>query len=510
MDSYPPGFAGGVKALAEEARLWVYAQAHQHPEDADARFTRMETIQGELLAQGVLGDDPCQQLHDMATSTGAVTLCRTLGMEGLDGRLEDFEHACTPLPSEVSGKLWRQTQQLFWAAASFACADVTSDAQAVNEEERKYHRQARRIGGLGKNASSRLAPMKDDVYAREVAAVMPAVVISVSGCMDSQTSADVSNTASFGLPSDAGPGGAGGACTSAMIKALAETSDHTWVSLLKRMREILDGKYTQIPILSSSKQMDLNIPVKLVGCDSGRRRALLVGINYVGSNCELKGCHNDVETMRRFLVDHGFAEGDLRILLDDGDHEAPTRVNIMEGLKSLSNGAEAGDSLFFHYSGHGSSVPDEDGDEADGKDEVLCPVDYDKGGMLRDDEIYLLLVAPLKEGVSLTCVLDCCHSGTIIDLPFVFKADDGNLEAASSGTVGMSQNADFDFGKIMEVARAHPALAAGVALVASAVYFAKGPDNAQKFAGYLTSVAASDDPMSALKAGAGRMLSFLK
>ncbi|KAE9446983.1 hypothetical protein C3L33_21141, partial [Rhododendron williamsianum] len=52
----------------------------------------------------------------------------------------------------------------------------------------------------------------------------------------------------------------------------------------------------------------------------------------------------------------------------------------------LMEGCQSGDSLVFFYSGHGSQVPDFDGDEADGFDESLCPVDYtrkEKYSMMR-------------------------------------------------------------------------------------------------------------------------------
>ena len=42
-------------------------------------------------------------------------------------------------------------------------------------------------------------------------------VVLLSGCKDSQESADVSDTTEFGLPKSAGPGGAGGACTNALL-----------------------------------------------------------------------------------------------------------------------------------------------------------------------------------------------------------------------------------------------------------------------------------------------------
>lgn len=90
------------------------------------------------------------------------------------------------------------------------------------------------------------------------------------------------------------------------------------------------------------------------------------------------------------------------------------------------DGASAGDSLFLHYSGHGASKVDTSGEEEDGMDEVMLPCDFmeedqgPKGGkrVIYDDDIFDLVVAPLKKGVSLVAVMDCCHSGTLMDLPY--------------------------------------------------------------------------------------------
>ena len=37
--------------------------------------------------------------------------------------------------------------------------------------------------------------------------------------------------------------------------------------------------------------------------------------------------------------------------------------------------------------GHGGQQPDEDGDEEEGMDETLIPVDFDKNGHIIDDDI---------------------------------------------------------------------------------------------------------------------------
>jgi hypothetical protein len=169
---------------------------------------------------------------------------------------------------------------------------------------------------------------------------------------------------------------------------------------------------------------------------SGRHRALFIGINYVGSSAELRGCINDVVTMQKMLGNLGFDLSDFRSLTEDagisGHAGLPTKANILAQLDWLVEGAAAGDTLFLHYSGHGTSVEDRSGDEDDGKDEALVPLDYETAGIIVDDDIYEMVAGRLADGVRLTAVLDCCHSGTLMDLPYMFTATGDNLAAGSA------------------------------------------------------------------------------
>ena len=61
--------------------------------------------------------------------------------------------------------------------------------------------------------------------------------------------------------------------------------------------------------------------------------------------------------------------------------------------------AQPDDSLFLLYSGHGGSQRDGSGDEADGRDEYMCPVDISSGARILDDELKALLSDNLPEGV---------------------------------------------------------------------------------------------------------------
>jgi hypothetical protein len=140
------------------------------------------------------------------------------------------------------------------------------------------------------------------------------------------------------------------------------------------------------------------------------KKALLVGINdYPGTFSDLMGCVNDVENMEDLLVSlFGFARESIVIITD----RDATTINILKALEMLVHGAQPGDLLIFHYSGHGSQVPDRHGDEPDRLDETICPVDFDwKENVIRDDD-FSRIFDTLDPEVHLEVFLDSCHSGT--------------------------------------------------------------------------------------------------
>lgn len=144
------------------------------------------------------------------------------------------------------------------------------------------------------------------------------------------------------------------------------------------------------------------------------KRALLVGCNYPGTNAALSGCIGDVHGWKGVLEDiYDFDPNNIKVLIDtDSAYEQPTGRNIKAALKELVSISKDGDILFFHFSGHGVQVPDDDPDEeADGMDEALCPCDFN---MIIDDDIREI-ITPLDPGCKFTFVSDCCHSGGMLD-----------------------------------------------------------------------------------------------
>jgi hypothetical protein len=149
-----------------------------------------------------------------------------------------------------------------------------------------------------------------------------------------------------------------------------------------------------------------------------------VGINYEDNRrARLRGCVNDARSMMTLLKRNGYPDdGSHMLLLSDernrGGEYQPTTENILKAFRWLMKDVRRGDVLFFHFSGHGGQVPDKSGHETDGYNETILPVDFERRGQITDDVLWGGLVYDLPEGARLTALMDMCHSGTGLDLPY--------------------------------------------------------------------------------------------
>lgn len=128
--------------------------------------------------------------------------------------------------------------------------------------------------------------------------------------------------------------------------------------------------------------------------------------------------------MKYLLVNRfHFPDSSILMLTDEetDTYKRPTKHNIQMAMQWLVQGVQPGDSLVFHFSGHGLQQRNYTGDEIDGYDETLCPLDYETAGTIVDDEINATLVRPLPYGARLHAIIDSCHSGTMLDLPFLCR-----------------------------------------------------------------------------------------
>jgi len=142
--------------------------------------------------------------------------------------------------------------------------------------------------------------------------------------------------------------------------------------------------------------------------------ALLIGINdYTKGppHWDLKGCENDVAMTRELLTTKfGFPEENIKVLLS----AQATNRNIARAIEEwLIARTQPEDIAYFHFSGHGSQMTDRDGDEDDGKDELICPANMqlrNASTVITDDQLRELLGRIPARNV--TIVMDACHSGT--------------------------------------------------------------------------------------------------
>lgn len=137
-----------------------------------------------------------------------------------------------------------------------------------------------------------------------------------------------------------------------------------------------------------------------------KKMVLCIGINdYPGTSSDLSGCVNDANDWADILEKNGYS---TTIMLD----KKATGKAIRKAIASIVGNAVKGDRVIIQYSGHGSFVPDEDGDEADNTDECLCPYDIMTNGPITDDELFDLYDAKMN-GVQVVMISDSCHSGTV-------------------------------------------------------------------------------------------------
>jgi hypothetical protein len=152
------------------------------------------------------------------------------------------------------------------------------------------------------------------------------------------------------------------------------------------------------------------------------RKALLIGINtyFPGKQDEtstgsewtnLDGCINDLDAIRSLLTVHyNFTDNNIVVLKE----KDATRENILNNLALLAKETKKGDAVFIYYSGHGSQVRNSLSEEEDKLDEAIVPADAAEGApYIRDKELAPLFNKILDNGVRLTLVFDCCHSGSL-------------------------------------------------------------------------------------------------
>lgn len=134
------------------------------------------------------------------------------------------------------------------------------------------------------------------------------------------------------------------------------------------------------------------------------KNAIMIGLNYPNTRYKLFGCINDVRNGKKFFRKHKYI---VKLLIDK---DVTRSFNLLQALDQLA--LSNSNKVAFHYSGHGTQTRDFNNDEADRLDEAILSTN---NTLITDDQIKGRLQK--FRGKDLFLVFDCCHSGTIVDLP---------------------------------------------------------------------------------------------
>ncbi len=147
--------------------------------------------------------------------------------------------------------------------------------------------------------------------------------------------------------------------------------------------------------------------------------ALIIGINdyaNLDSSQDLTYCVNDARGIYQTLINNGWDESNITLLVDESGTLNATKANILNTLSLIIDKATAEDFILVYYSGHGTYVPDNNNDEVDGYDECIIPVDFDPNNIssvILDDELgNIFSSSKTQKGVF---IFDSCYSGGLIN-----------------------------------------------------------------------------------------------
>jgi len=230
----------------------------------------------------------------------------------------------------------------------------------------------------------------------------------------------------------------------------------TWAGMLRNMKDEMEELgCNQVPTVSTSRRFELNEPFSLLpnsfDPNTNKKIALLIGCNYLNSSGEISTSHEDVQSMKDYIVNvHGFSddEDSMTILIDDGEHSAPSKSNIIRAFEKITKNSKEGDAVLIQFVGHGTRLLDTSvGVEVDCYEEVIFPSDYNKAGAIPDTMIFKSLLAPLAKDVTVTILLDSIDTGVMLDMPYSWSTMYDNTDVVAK----LSLNDDFSFVRFLKV-----------------------------------------------------------
>lgn len=193
------------------------------------------------------------------------------------------------------------------------------------------------------------------------------------------------------------------------------------------------------------------------------KKALVIGVNYAGTEAELRGPVNDAIRWVQVLTKQcGFRRDSVIAMIDeypsgeaveddDENYSLPTKENIMQGLNWLVQDVVEGDVILFVFCGHGVQIPDSMlASDTDRLEEAICPIDWDEFDWgvvpyrLVTDYMLHQYFAKLPAGVLLTVFLDACIVGEAVRAPLRIDYEFPDRELDNE-TVTQSEYQEYEF-----------------------------------------------------------------
>lgn len=169
----------------------------------------------------------------------------------------------------------------------------------------------------------------------------------------------------------------------------------------------------------------------------GKTHILICGIDYACDRTWAGEHPLDTRVAFDFMVH--LAKACQVETLDLRWNEQCTRAGIRQAIEIVGNKCEEDDIFIFYYTGHGDRLADDDGDEESGYDSAMCLLGPDGNTeprdrvWMRDDEFVDTLQDKVPPTVKILVIVDCCHSGTLLDVTKPTWNDNGYIACSLSG-----------------------------------------------------------------------------
>lgn len=174
----------------------------------------------------------------------------------------------------------------------------------------------------------------------------------------------------------------------------------------------------------------------------GVKKGLIIGINYASNETrddDLRGCLNDSYNIEQLLKSRcNFEQNHITKLNDI----AATKYNIMSELHKLVEFSQQTENceIWLSFSGHGGGIYDFY--EEDNQKEFICPSDYLTSGIIEDSWMKEHFIDKLSKTTKCFVLMDCCNSGSNMNLPFVYENNDEAIEQDTAKIIKISGSMD--------------------------------------------------------------------